>query len=97
MAVMFRDDLDEDYLPDGTVTRTPVRRWTQSLWSPLEIKSLFTAKEWSVARTEASDVFESLTLVQSPIAADVVVEHLRALVGQVLTSSRFTEITGLTP
>lgn len=92
---MYRDDVDQGFGPDGTViVSNSVRRDVRGLWEPLQIKGLFTTEEWTLAKSVATDTFESLTLTFQPIAATTVVEHLRGLIGSVLTSQRFEEITG---
>lgn len=91
---MIRNDLDETYMPDGTVIAVPVARASRDTWEPLQIKALFTPAEWSLARAAVSDTFEAITLTFDPIQTETVIEHLRMLVPSVLTEARFTEITG---
>jgi len=91
---MIRNDIDETYMPDGTVVAVPVARASRDTWEPLQIKALFTTDEWSLARTAATTTFENLTLTFHAIDTETVIEHLRLLVPSVLTEARFTEITG---
>lgn len=91
---IFRDDLDENYVDGVVVSSEEVRRFVRTRWEPLQIRALFTPQEWSAARTVAADIYESLTFIFDPIDVETVVEHLRGLVGPVLTAERFTEITG---
>lgn len=93
---MIRNDIDETYIPDGTVVSVPVARASRDTWEPLQIKALFTPAEWSLARTAVPDIFEALTLTFDPIQTETVIENLRLLVPSVLTETRFTEITGRT-
>lgn len=91
---MIRNDIDETYMPDGTVVSVPVARASRDTWEPLQIKALFTPDEWLLARTVVPDIFEALTLTFNPIPTDAVIENLRLLVPSVLTGARFTEMTG---
>lgn len=91
---MFRDDVDEHYEGGAVVSVQTVRRFVRTRWEPLQIRALFAPQEWATARNMAADVYESLMFLQSPIDTETVIEHLRGLVGSVLTAERFSEITG---
>lgn len=91
---MTRIDIDQTREPDGSVTSVEVVRWVRDAWEPLHIRDLFTTTEWALAKQVATHTWESLALTFHAIPSETVIEHLRALVPDVLTESRFTEITG---
>lgn len=72
----------------------PGDRFRGRSWVPLEIRDLFTPTEWATAKVVAAYIWENLALTFEPLPSEVVVENLRALVPDVLTEARFTEITG---
>ncbi len=91
---MKRIDIDQTRELDGSTTSTQVERWVRDLWEPLQIRELFTPTEWALAKQVATYTWESLALTFHPIPSETVVTHLRVLVPDVFTASRFTEITG---
>lgn len=72
----------------------PGDRFWSKPWVPLEIRDLLTPTEWDTAKTSASCQWENLALTFEPLAPEIVSENLRAMVPDVLTEARFTEITG---